>query len=116
MADEIPESPLPPAAPVPPANPPPPDLQTGTPVPPAAAALVVHGELTDEKALALERREQAIAERELKAREVEMSIAERERLAQEREEFLRATAAPKPEKVKRARLFPTIIKFEGDDE
>jgi hypothetical protein len=69
---------------------------TFTPPPPPGATLVVEGEVTDEKALAIQRREQELEERERKARETEMSIAERERKTQEREEALRQPVTTQP--------------------
>lgn len=77
----------PPAVEIPPGHP----VQTETPPgnPPPAATLATQGEVTNERALEIARREAALEERERRAREAEMSVAERERRAQEREEVLR---------------------------
>ncbi len=82
-------------APVPPEN----------PAPPPAATLATTGEVTDERALALDRRAAEIEEREQKSRELETGISERERKIQEREEALRPAppSAPVKEKFKRKR-------------
>lgn len=92
----------PPPAEVPPANEiPPADLASLPPEAPAppAATLAITGEVTDERALELQRRETALVERERIARDCEMNISERERQTQEREAALRA---PSP-KTKRKR-------------
>ena len=81
-------------------NTPPVEVPTPSPVPtgdqtppaaapPPAATLATQGDVTDERALALQRREAAIEERERIARDVEMNVAERERKNQEREAALR---------------------------
>ena len=90
-----PPSEVPPPAPVPPEN----------PAPPPAATLATTGEITDERALALERRAAEVEERERKARELETGISERERKIQEREAALRPSppTAPGKEKFKRKR-------------
>lgn len=87
----------------PPAKIPVPPVQGKNPAPPPAATLATEGEVTDERALALERRAAEVEERERKARELETGISERERKIQEREESLRNVPTVKPAKVKRPR-------------
>ena len=99
-ATEVSGDEVPPENPATPAAPP---VKPATGAPPPAATLATQGVVTDERALELQRREQAIAEREARARETEMSIAERERKAQEREEALRGTHHVPPQKRKRKR-------------
>ncbi len=96
-ADPI-HSPQPPAAPAPAA--------------PPAGQLVAEGEVTDERALALARREQAANERERTHREKETAIAERERKIQEREAAL---VPVKPVKPKRKPNWSDPV-FNADDE
>lgn len=94
MPDEIPPPEIP-GAPVPPQGQTPPNLP---PAPPPAAALVTQGEVTDERALALERRAAEMDRREAVALDVEKNLSEKERKIQERESAL---ASVKPVKVKR---------------
>lgn len=92
MPDEIPETEIPASAPVQTENQTPPaPVQAAPP----AAEIVVKGEVADERALALERRERAAAEREQRLRDEEMRIAEREKKTQEREAALIAPTKPK---------------------
>ncbi len=96
-------------------NPAPPvEVPTPTPVPtgdqtppasppPPAATLATQGDVTDERALEIQRREAAIEERERLARDCEMNIAERERKTQEREAALRQPVTAPAAKAKRKR-------------
>jgi flagellar motility protein MotE (MotC chaperone) len=107
MADEVPSTEIPQPE-IPPAN----------PAPPPAASLVVNGIIKNERELQLERRENELAERERKARELEEKVARREMTIQEREKILATVPpvpTPKPAKVKRARLFPTILNTDPDE-
>jgi hypothetical protein len=101
MPDEIPATEVPPPAAVPPENPPAENLPPAAP--PPAASLVLEGEVTDERALALARRERELAEREARLRGEETTLAERERKIQEREQVL--AQPPAPAKTKRKRNF-----------
>ncbi len=95
-----------------------PEIPPQNPAPPPAASLVVNGDLKSERELVLERRENEIAERERKARELEEKVSRREMTIQEREEILATVPpvpTPKPAKVKRARLFPTILNTDRDE-
>ena len=89
-------------------NPTAPEIPIAPPAPggqpqgsPPAAALVVTGDVTDERQLALDRRAAELERREQLARDVENNVSERERKIQEREEALRA--APPVPKFKRKR-------------
>jgi hypothetical protein len=84
--------------------------------PPPAATLIVEGEVTDEQALALQRREQAIEEREARLRGEETTLSERERKIQEREAALKNPAPEKPAKIKRKRNFTDPVICEPEIE
>jgi hypothetical protein len=99
-----------PAPQVPPENPSPAVVAA-----PPAASLATQGEVTDERALEVARREAAIEERERKARETEQQISNRERKAQEREDALRLQSAL-PVKTKRKRNFTDPILCEPEVE
>ena len=101
---------------LPPENPPPENLPPAPGAPPPAAALVVHGDVKSERELEIDRREAATDERERKAREIEDGIARREMEVQTREEILRGVPPAPVKKVKRIRLFPTILNTDPDDE
>ena len=106
MNDEIPPPEVP-GSPVPAQNQTPP---AGVAAPPPTAELATKGEVTDERALALERRERAAEEREKIAREEETRLAERERKIQERESF-----APPVKKVKRKPHWSDPVFNNGED-
>jgi len=102
----------PPAAPVQTENQTRESVQTPSPsqpAPPPAANLVVNGDVTDERALALARREREISEREARARQIETEISEREAKINEREEILSAAPRPKRQKL----ILPTV--FDEDE-
>ena len=108
MADENAPSEIPPVQ-VPPENKIPPVAAPETvPAPPPAAALVVNGVVKSERELELEK----------KLLETERRAAELERDLQNVTEPPSPAPAPekKPAKVKRSRLFPTVLNMGGDDE
>lgn len=97
-----------------PQNPPLPAPAPGAPVqaPPPAAFLVSHGEVKSERELELERQlAETEANKDREAREMQTRIAELER---DKQNLLSPT--PVPIKQKKGRLFPTVIKFDSDDE
>ncbi len=112
MADEIPQTEVP-APPVQTEDQAPPaEVQAA---PPPAADLVLNGEVTDERALAIERREREIADREARLRGEETAVAERERKIQEREQVLAQPAAPVKTKRKRNWSDPFVCEPEVEE-
>jgi hypothetical protein len=83
--------------------------------PPPAAELVLNGEVTDERALAIERREREVADREARLRGEETAVAERERKIQEREQVLAQPAAPVKIKRKRNWSDPFVCEPEVEE-
>ena len=100
MNNEIPSTELPATPPVqtPPQAPP-------VQAPPPAAHLVEHGEVTNERELALQRR----------VRELETEVSERERMVQELRTIPATPPTPAPAKVKRKRGWTDPV-FSTDDE
>lgn len=110
-AAEVPTPPPVPAPPPPaPAPPQTPSAIPQTPAPPPAAALVVNG-TKSEREIQLER---DLADKD-------KIILERERIIAERERDLQnltsppPVAVPRPAKVKRSRLFATVINTDDED-
>ena len=113
MADENNPTEIPPGD-VPPENKiPPVETPAPVPAPPPAAKLVVEGDVKSERELQLEKK---LRDAELKAAELERDLQNVITEPPPVPTVPPPAPAPKPAKVKRARMFPTILNMGDDDE